>query len=200
MGKVCFSVFIFLVMMNHFTVAESFRINLVSVGKINQEILSYLKDALSSYFDITKVDVIKKIEVPGDCFNSERGQFLGECILKYLPSFRHSKTLGLIDRDLYSEGLNFIFGVATSSKAVVALPRLKNEFYGLEPNKDLFYLRILKEANHELGHCFGLSHCSNSRCIMYFSNSLMDTDKKPTEFCKTCRKKLKKITESKCVW
>jgi len=26
----------------------------------------------------------------------------------------------------------------------------------------------------ELGHTFGLGHCENPRCVMFFSNSLMD--------------------------
>jgi len=35
--------------------------------------------------------------------------------------------------------------------------------------------RVIKEAVHELGHAFGLTHCENSKCVMHFSNSLQDT-------------------------
>ena len=34
----------------------------------------------------------------------------------------------------------------------------------------MFNDRIAKEAIHELGHSFGLFHCNNKRCVMYFSN------------------------------
>ena len=50
--------------------------------------------------------------------------------------------------------------------------------------------RILKETIHELGHTFGLKHCHNN-CVMRFSNSLADTDKKPVKFCASCLKQLK---------
>jgi archaemetzincin len=56
-------------------------------------------------------------------------------------------------------------------------------------------LRTLKEANHELGHTFGLHHCENV-CVMKFSNSLADTDKKPAIFCDTCLKNLQLFFKS----
>jgi archaemetzincin len=40
---------------------------------------------------------------------------------------------------------------------------------------------------HELGHTVGLPHCSDSRCVMHFSNCLEDTDQKGTSFCRRCR-------------
>jgi archaemetzincin len=67
------------------------------------------------------------------------------------------------------------------------LPRLRQEFYGLNTNKSLFYQRIIKEAVHELGHAFGLKHCNNPMCVMHFSNSLPDTDIKQNSFCDICR-------------
>jgi len=50
--------------------------------------------------------------------------------------------------------------------------------------------RALKEAVHELGHLLGLPHCDNPRCIMFFSNTLADTDRKGPGFCPACRGKL----------
>lgn len=46
----------------------------------------------------------------------------------------------------------------------------------------------MKEAVHELGHTFGLVHCIDPKCVMFFSNSLADTDNKNTKFCKKCIK------------
>ncbi|HIC98260.1 MAG TPA: matrixin family metalloprotease, partial [Pyrodictiaceae archaeon] len=47
--------------------------------------------------------------------------------------------------------------------------------YGLPADKELFKLRALKEAMHEIGHVLGLLHCTDKRCVMHFSNSIIDT-------------------------
>ncbi len=51
-------------------------------------------------------------------------------------------------------------------------------------------IRALKEAVHELGHTYYLSHCADAKCVMYFSNSLADTDIKGAGFCKRCQQRL----------
>jgi len=60
----------------------------------------------------------------------------------------------------------------------------------LKSDESLFHQRIVKEAVHELGHAFGLNHCNNPICVMYFSNSLPDTDIKQYSFCDVCRTKI----------
>ena len=106
--------------------------------------------------------------------------------------------MGVIDKDIYSEPLNFVFGIAVKpTKRISGVPvvclisvtRLREQFYNKPENDDFFELRILKEAVHELGHTFSLEHCDKF-CIMKFSNSLMDTDKKPAQFCESCMKKI----------
>ncbi len=65
-------------------------------------------------------------------------------------------------------------------------------FYGLPSNPQLFKERALKEAIHELGHLLGLGHCPNPACVMFFSNSLGDTDRKGPGLCPECRRRLEK--------
>jgi archaemetzincin len=76
------------------------------------------------------------------------------------------------------DGLNFAFGLATDRKALISLERLRPEFYWMPEDDDLFECRALKEAMHELGHVLGLNHCPDRNCVMYFSNSIPDTDVK----------------------
>ena len=75
-------------------------------------------------------------------------------------------------------------------EAVIALPRLRQSFYGLPDDEKLFLARAVKEAVHELGHTYGLGHCPDARCVMHFSNSLRDTDFKSHRFCGACRARI----------
>lgn len=71
--------------------------------------------------------------------------------------------------------------------AVISLFRLR-----ADADEETFHRRAVKEAVHELGHTWGLSHCPHPRCVMRFSNSLEDTDRKETEWCGSCGRKLEK--------
>ncbi len=67
--------------------------------------------------------------------------------------------------------------------------RLRQEFYGLPRDEDLFRERALKEAVHELGHTYSLGYCPDPTCVMHFSNSLYDTDLKGWSFCSNCQER-----------
>jgi archaemetzincin len=98
------------------------------------------------------------------------------------------RMLGIVGVDLFVPRLNFVFGEAimNGKVAVISLYRLDPRRCGDRNDNVLYLERTLKEAVHELGHTFGLMHCVNSRCVMFFSNSLLDTDRKGSEFCPAC--------------
>ncbi len=172
---------------------EKRRILLIPIGKIDRNILIYLQPKLKVRFN-RKVDIVSRLELPDYTYNSKRRQYYSTPILSELSSFisnlNGEKALGIVDVDLYVPELNFVFGEAElgGKVAVISLIRLRQEFYGLPSDQELFLERALKEATHELGHCFGLRHCSDPTCVMHFSNSLADTDRKRSFFCKRCKK------------
>ncbi len=136
------------------------------------------------------------ISVPRNTYNARRRQYNSTRILKALEALKPEQyqfLLGVIDQDLYVPELNFVFGEADmiAHIAVIGLPRLRQEFYGFDPDPGLFLQRAAKEAIHEVGHLKGLGHCHDPRCVMHFSNSLEETDMKQAKFCSHCRNKLK---------
>lgn len=94
--------------------------------------------------------------------------------------------LGITKKDLFVPEMNFIFGLASSgnSSCIVSINRLEAEKEGI------FLNRTIKECVHELGHLRGLKHCPHPDCVMHFSNTLADTDRKGKTYCERCRERL----------
>lgn len=165
---------------------------------INNDILNLLANSISSEFPGYDVNIASPLEINMENFiDKNRNQVRSPDLLTWIlnkirSTTKIKKILVICDMDAYSDNLNFVFGEAFTggNLAAIYLPRLR-EFYGLKPDKSLFHERIVKEAIHELGHTFALSHCYNKRCVMYFSNSLYDTDFKGRNFCAICKNTLR---------
>jgi len=173
------------------------KIYLIPVGHIEKSILEPLAKKLEKAFGCA-IEIHEGVNVPQETYNERRRQYSSSQILQKIQSFlevkKQEKVLAIADVDLYVERLNFVFGEAELGGhfALISLARLRQSFYGLPENEALFLERVEKESVHELGHVHGLQHCPDSSCVMYFSNSLRDTDKKRASFCARCRQILEK--------
>ena len=141
---------------------------------------------------------------PAHLYDTRRKQWISDKILDWLLRNHNpdsdTKVLAICNFDAYSGDLNFVLGQAHLGGRVAAIyiPRLRQELYVKKSDTNkLFEQRVIKEAVHELGHAFGLTHCEKSRCVMHFSNSLQDTDFKHYIFCEKCDKILKEQTADK---
>jgi len=123
----------------------------------------------------------------GAGYDSVRGQWRADVVIKQCVERFSSPgrfCVGLTGLDLYVPSLNFVFGLAMKSEglAVVSWHRLKSE-------GDVFVARLAKEIIHEVGHLEGLDHCANESCVMWFSNTLSETDRKGLDFCPSCTRR-----------
>ena len=174
------------------------RIILRPLAQIDSQILEILKQNLEHTFNCP-VEIKAQISNLDYAYDPKRKQYLSPRLLASLRRFSKEpgdRCLGIVDVDLYSPGLNFVFGEAdiSSGAAIISLYRLSPERYDLPHNATLFQDRAIKEAVHELGHTYHLSHCRDVKCVMHFSNSLADTDIKGSSFCPKCQQRLKEGT------
>ena len=170
---------------------ERFVIALQPIGSVDVVFLKSLRRPLASLFK-EQIAIVRPLPVPSESFLPGRRQYDADTILHGITTAGPAnRTLGVIDVDLFVRGLNFVFGLADEigMRALISLWRLRQETYGLPRNDELFRRRALTEAVHELGHTYGLGHCSSVSCVMHFSNSLSETDSKGWDFCAACRRK-----------
>jgi len=170
------------------------KVGILPIEQVDAAILMRIKEKLAHVFPSTVCVVIgENFSLREENFDKKRKQYRSDAILSEIQRYAAKKpdlnrVLGVVDADLFVPELNFVFGeaVCPGKAALISLWRLKPEFYGDALDMELFSARALKEAVHELGHTLGLRHCSRSSCVMYFSNSIFDTDKKQSLFCDQC--------------
>jgi len=166
------------------------EIRLVRVGEVDSEIISWLLVALS---DALRMPCALEDTVidPACAYHPGRQQYYSTQLLGAILNCANgwsAKLLGVCEVDLFIPILTFVFGEAqlNNRSALISACRLRQPFYGLPEDLDLLYTRCEKEALHELGHTFGLLHCSSHTCVMHPSNSVEQIDLKTSLFCPSC--------------
>ncbi|CAI2374251.1 unnamed protein product [Moneuplotes crassus] len=105
----------------------------------------------------------------------------------------------VLNKDIYSrEDWNFVFGYASLRARIGVFsfarydPSFFNDDHGMtsEEVEDTVQFRGIKVMCHEIGHMFGLKHCTYYRCIMNGSMSSEEALLKPCYLCPICLKKL----------
>jgi archaemetzincin len=163
---------------------------LLPIGRPAKHDLENLASDLSARGLVCTVS--RAVPLPEDAYDRHRNQYLANAFLGLAARTAHALegrragALAITEADLYAGDLNFVFGIAQSRDraAVISLCRL-----GLGADPPLQRERALKEAVHELGHTLGLAHCPDPKCVMHFSNSLADTDRKGSRLCAACERK-----------
>lgn len=140
---------------------------------------------------------VKPVEIPDLSFayDPRRGQYASFAILDLLVRTCPADALRLLAvtrHDLFIPVLTFVFGHAQlgGRVALVSFARLRQEFYGLAADREIFLERAGKEALHETGHTFGLVHCADRGCVMSLATNVRHIDGKQAAFCAACAPRL----------
>lgn len=161
------------------------KCELLPLERISHFVLQVAGEALERAYNLQAVNM-DPIPLPKHAYKKPRHQYNATALVKYVKKKKKlNYALGLIENDLYSQNLNFVFGQAIPGiAAVLSIHRLHSD------NRELFKERVEKEVIHEIGHVLGLDHCESSKCVMAFSNSLRQVDSKKEDLCQKCRERL----------
>lgn len=148
---------------------------------------------------------VKPVAIPDLAFayDPKRGQYASFLILELLVRICPGdalKLLAVTGYDLFIPVLTFVFGHAQlgGRVALVSFARLRQEFYGLAANREIFLERACKEALHETGHTFGLVHCADRACVMSLATNVRHIDGKQAAFCAACAARLARRKQEEC--
>jgi archaemetzincin len=130
---------------------------------------------------------------PRDAWDPRRRQWSSTRILRWLGESgpKSGKLLGITDVDLFIPILTYVFGEAQvgGRAAVVSTRRLGEPSL---PDARIVVDRLATESVHEVGHLFGLLHCSTAGCAMGRAAGVRDVDAKRAELCPACRRQLER--------
>lgn len=159
-----------------------------AAGSHYRDTLERMRVYAEAYFGVpaTVLDPIPMVEA---AFDSKRGQYDAGRIIQVLAD-RHPPDalvfMGITDKDLYSTGLNFVFGEGSLHQRCGVYSLLRYQ----TPDLPRFTRRSLKLLSHEAGHILSIDHCTVYSCVMQGANTLEEDDSHPMHLCPTDLRKV----------
>jgi len=167
------------------------KIKIIPLHEVPEKILKKVREELKITFHM--IGEITDVErLPKSALNQFRNQYISEQVLNFLEKNYEGRILGITKEDLYTKGLNFVFGQAKMRGRVslISICRLDPTFFHQPKDEGLLERRAVKESIHEVGHMLGLTHCHRKGCVMTFSNTIGEVDKKTKYLCEMCKLQL----------
>ena len=157
-------------------------------GKTYKETLDRMREYAEAFFGVT-AKVLEPLPMFEEALEKKRSQYDASMIIHLLADRIPEDALvyiGITEKDLYSEGLNFVFGEASLNWrcGVYSLVRYQTK------DEALFTRRSLNLLAHESGHILSIEHCVTYACVMQGANNLREDDGHPMHLCPIDLKKV----------
>lgn len=143
-----------------------------------------LADALKEVYPSVSIQK-ESLVLSKEYYNKERNRYSGTGLLKDLSRLRKENVvLGLTDEVIFKANelspTYGIFGVSPVGAYVAVISSTRSS--GKQHSND----HLVKLMMHELGHSFGLNHCSNQHCFMVDAEHGNKFSQTPS-FCNECK-------------
>lgn len=164
------------------------------LGKFSDENLQFLKDSISKFYAVT-VALAKEMNPPKNAWYQPRQRWIADSIIAKLKKTNIDSirlTVGLMEEDISTKKGNVNnygimgLGYQPGTACVVSAFRLSRNIH----SKQILQLRLFKVVAHEMGHNFGLPHCTDQHCIMVDAEGKMKLEGEKY-LCNECKGKLK---------
>lgn len=186
-------------------------VHIQPLGNVDPDYLTFVKNSLQN--DFSSVKILPKMNLPKKAFVPIRRRYDANKMLWFLEDlyikrkyFKEIFLVGVTEAVLCQNRTNpkdwkgkngfgisdfRIMGLGYQPKSSNSISSKKvniNSTYELKSNKKEQLVKLIK---HELGHNFGLPHCSNKSCLMRDAEGGNHFDEM-TGFCENCKKQFAK--------
>jgi len=170
---------------------------LVTLGKVSPDLVDEVETSLRDHLQV-EVRRIAGLKLPKSAWYAPRKRWRADRLLEFLleqipDAPKTTRILGLTESDISTTKDPFpdwgIFGLGYSpgQAAVVSSYRLKKK----AKNRAHVRFRVSNTAVHEVGHTFGLEHCTEARCPMQDAEGgIANTDGSDPDLGPECRAEL----------